>query len=265
MSKLEMPLYLDVDEDDDVFYPSSDGAPMGENTTQFKWIIALYNGFQGLFHSRNDVFIASNLFWYPVKGNTNIVTAPDVMIAFGRPPGERLSYMQWKEDNVPFQIVIEITSPSNNPPEMAKKFDFYQRYGVEEYYIYDPAENALDCWIRKDEKLSPVKNLSRHVSPRTGISFDFSDSAGMRVIDPEGKPFASYIELIARHAEEQERAELERKRAEQHKRAAEAERTNAEAERANAEAERARAISEKTRADALAAKLRELGIDPDRL
>jgi len=240
-----------VVEDDGIEYPESDGAPMGENTRQVKWIIALYNGFQALFKDRDDVFLAADLFWYPVKGEPKIVTAPDVMIAFGRPPGDRRSYQQWKEENVPFHVVFEITSPSNKPAEMKKKFAFYQQYGVEEYYLYDPDENAWEGWLRKESKLLPIAKPRTYASPRTGISFDFSNPKEMKVLNPDGTPFASYLELIQKHNEEMERADLEWKRAEQHKRAAESERTKATIER--------------TRADALAAKLRELGIDPDRI
>ena len=224
---------------------------MGENTRQVKWIIALFNGIQALLKDRSDVFLAADLFWYPVEGNPKIVTAPDVMIAFGRPPGDRSSYQQWKEDDVPFHVVFEITSPSNNPPEMAKKFDFYQRYGVEEYYVYDPDENEFKGWIRKGSKLVPISNPQLFVSPRLGISFDFSNPDEMKVLNPDGKPFTSYLELIQKHREETERSEIERNRAEQHKRIAEGEKAKAEIER--------------NRANAFAAKLREIGIDPDRI
>ena len=33
-----------------------------------------------------DVFVAGDLFWYPVRGNPRIVTAPDGLVVFGRPP-----------------------------------------------------------------------------------------------------------------------------------------------------------------------------------
>ena len=33
--------------------------------------------------------------------------APDVMVVFGRPDGERRSYKQWEEDNLAPQVVFE--------------------------------------------------------------------------------------------------------------------------------------------------------------
>ncbi len=40
------------------------------------------------------------------------------MVAFGRPKGERGSYQQWKENNIPPQVVFEILSPGNTQTEM---------------------------------------------------------------------------------------------------------------------------------------------------
>src|SRR4051794_13129957 len=82
-----------------IYYPESDGAPLGENTLQMKWIIALHNGFEGYYANDENVFVASDLFWYPVEGDPRIVTAPDLMIALGRPKGYRKSYQQWEEQD----------------------------------------------------------------------------------------------------------------------------------------------------------------------
>jgi Uma2 family endonuclease len=75
------------------------------------------------------VFVAGDLLWYPVEGNNKIRNAPDVMVAFGRPKGDRGSYMQWKEENIAPQVVFEILSPGNTLTEMNKKQVFYDRYG----------------------------------------------------------------------------------------------------------------------------------------
>ena len=211
-----------------LIYPESDGKPMGENTLQVKWIVTLYNGLEALFRDRPNVFVAADLFWYPVYGDPTNNTAPDLLVAFGRPKGDRPSYKQWEEANTPPQVVVEILSPSNLPDDRADKFKFYQRYGVEEFYEYDPDTHDLQAWVRGKRKLVLVKDVDGFVSPRLKVRFEVSGSAPMRVLHPDGTPFRSYLELLAEMEARQQQAADERKRA-----------------------------------DKLAAKLRALGIDPD--
>ncbi len=233
----------------EVFYPDSDGQPMGENTLQIKWIISVYNGLEAVFRERDDVFIAADLFWYPIRGDAKRVLAPDIMVAFGRPKGERRSYKQWEEGNVPPHVVLEILSPGNRVNELARKFIFYERFGVEEYYEYDPDEMKLQVWMRNGEKLKAVAKSDRYVSPRMGVRFEVPGSEPMRLVGPDGKPFRSYLELVNESSEQQERLMEETRRANSERKAAEVERKKTEAER--------------TRAEKLAALLREHGIDPN--
>lgn len=44
-------------------------------------------------------------------------------------------------------MVFEILSPGNRPSEMLRKFKFYERYGVQEYYLYDPDDVELTGWL----------------------------------------------------------------------------------------------------------------------
>jgi hypothetical protein len=60
----------------EVVYPESDGQPMTENTLQFQWIVTLKGGLDAIFRNRIDVFVAGDLFWYPVEGDNAIRTAP---------------------------------------------------------------------------------------------------------------------------------------------------------------------------------------------
>jgi Uma2 family endonuclease len=115
-------------------HPDSDGQPMADNTIPFRWIVVIKENLELLFSDRADVFVAGDLFWYPDQKSL-VRQAPDVMVVFGKPKGDRGSYKQWQEDNIAPQVVFEILSPGNRPAEMAKKLLFYQRYGVEEYYI----------------------------------------------------------------------------------------------------------------------------------
>src|SRR4029077_2493270 len=121
-----------------IIYPDSDGQPMADNTLQFRWIVTIQGGLDALFASNPDVFVAGDLLWYPVEGEPAIRQAPDVLVAFGRPRGDRGSYRQWEEGGIAPQVVFEILSPGNRHGELIRKFNFYQRHGVEEYYVYDP-------------------------------------------------------------------------------------------------------------------------------
>ena len=64
------------------------------------------------------MFVAGDLLWYPVEGKPSIRTAPDVMVVFGRPKGDRGSYKQWEEDGIAPQVVFEVLSPGNRAGEM---------------------------------------------------------------------------------------------------------------------------------------------------
>jgi Uma2 family endonuclease len=198
----------------EVIYPDCDGQPVANNTIQFRWIVEIQQNLDWLFADDPNVFIAGDLFWYPVEGRNNIVTAPDVMVVLGRPKGDRLSYQQWKEAGIPPQVIFEILSPSNTQDEMEKKLLFFDRYGVEEYYIYDPETNNLRGWLRSHDGLDVIPQMADWVSPRLKIRFVLSAN-NLQLYRPDGVPFLTYRELSQGMEEERIRAEQERIRAEQ--------------------------------------------------
>jgi Uma2 family endonuclease len=227
----------------DIIYPCSDGQPMADSTIQYQWITRIKEGCELLFKDDPNVFIAGDLLWYPVEGQTTISQAPDVMVVFGRPKGDRLSYLQWREDNIIPQVVFEIRSHHDSQTKMNRKQAFYNRYGVEEYYVYDPEERELSGWQRLEGLLEVVETMTGWISPRLGVRFELGDE-GLEIYRPDGELFLSYLELDERRESAERRAEQERQRAEQ---------------------ERQRAEQERQRADRLAEKLRQLNIDPDNL
>ena len=171
-----------------IIYPESDGKPMADNTKQARWIVILFDNLLALFADIADVFIAADNFWYPVEGEPGIRIAPDVLIAFGRPRGDRASYKQWEEGGIAPQIVFEILSPGNTHIEMVAKLDFYEQHGVEEYYLYDPDNNRLCIYVRCGEHLRRVKIVDGFVSPRLGIRFQIS-APEMSIYRPDDRPF----------------------------------------------------------------------------
>ncbi|HIK26519.1 MAG: Uma2 family endonuclease [Oscillatoriaceae bacterium SKW80] len=220
----------------EIIYPESDGLPMAENTEQFKWIVTIKENLELLFADRADVFVAGDLLWYPVEGNNKIRQAPDTMVVFGRPKGRRGSYQQWREDNIAPQVVFEILSPGNSLLEMIKKLRFYECYGVEEYYIYEPDKVELTVFLREGERLETVEEIANWVSPRLGIRFDTSGEE-LEIYRPDGEKFLTFVELGLARERERQRAE---------------------------EAE-ALLQQERSRREALEARLREMGINPEQI
>ncbi len=222
--------------DEDILYPSSDGKPMADNTEQYKWIVLIKENLEILFPNLEDVFIAGDLLWYPVKSKIITPTAPDVMVVFGRPKGKRKSYRQWREENIPPQVVFEILSPSNTTEEMERKLEFYQQYGVQEYYEYDPESYEIDGWIRHENQLVQLEQVNGWVSPLLGIKFD-TRHGELVIYHPSGARFLTQVELHTQLIRQQQEAQFERERAER----------------------------EQQRAEKLAEYLRSQGIDPDNL
>jgi Uma2 family endonuclease len=217
-----------------VVYPESDGKPMAENTRQMRWIVVLYGGLCALFRDQANVFVAADLFWYAEEGQPEVRTAPDVLVAFGRPKGDRGSYQQWVEGGVAPQVVFEVLSPGNTPMEMADKLAFYDDHGVEEYYLYDPDSNQLAVYIRQGTVLRRVRGFREWVSPRLGIRFD-PGGKEMVVYRPDGQLFRTFEEVMAElEAERQRRQDAEQ-----------------------------RATDAEQRAVRLAERLRQAGLDPN--
>ena len=218
-----------------VHYPDSDGEPMADNTAQFDWIAILKWGLEVQYRADPDVFVAGNHLIYAVEGNNNLRQAPDVYVAFGRPKGYRGSYQVWEEGGVFPQVIFEVWSPSNRLQEMNRRFRFYQKYGAEEYYVVYPEFPAhVEAWRRDGDRLVPAARPAGWTSPRLGLRFEVVKGE-LSAFGPDGRPLQVPTVYGAAQAEAE----------------------------AVAAAERQRAAAEQARADKLAAKLRELGVDPD--
>jgi hypothetical protein len=142
--------------------------------------------------------------------------------------------MQWREGGVAPQVVFEVLSPGNTASEMARKLEFYDVYGVEEYYLYDPDHNDLSGWRRRGDALRVIGPIDGWVSPRLGIQFTLGQEI-LRILRPDGQPFLTFVELDQRASEAEGRA---------------------------SEAEGRASVAEE-RVAQLAARLRALGVDPE--
>ncbi len=219
-----------------VHYPDSDGMPMAENTLQFDWIMILKENLDALLPD----FVAGDLLWYPVEGDNRTRVAPDVMVALGRPKGPRGSYKQWEEGGQAPQVVFEVLSPGNRLDELYNKLQFYDRFGVQEYYTLDPDQRAVAVQVRQDGYLVDVLDVDGFVSPLLGFRVAY-EGDDLVFYGPDGARFLTFKEQKAR---------------------AETAEARAETAEARAETAEARAEAAEARAQALLAKLRALGLEP---
>ena len=218
-----------------VIYLDDNGEPMSNNTDQFRLIVWIKENLELVFADDPNVFLAGDLLWYPVEGNNKLSQAPDIMAVFGIPKGYRGSYQQWNEDNIAPQVAFEIW-PGDRIGLMMQKFQFYERYGVEEYYFYNPQTLELGGWLRRESQLEAIEQMDGWVSPRLGVRFQLFET-GLEMFGPSGEPFVSFVELDRLRQQAEARAEQAEMLLEQ----------------------------ERSRSQALELRLREMGIDPNQL
>jgi Uma2 family endonuclease len=255
---------ISVEQDDDILYPADDGKPMAESTEQYRWIVFFKENLEVLLAAYSTVFIAADLLWYPIQVDQGPAPrqAPDIMVIFGRPPKKRRSYKQWNETNIAPQVVFEILSASNKTREgeleMDYKFRFYERYGVEEYYIYDPDEFTLSGWLRQGQQLIPIEEMVDWTSPRLGIRMVWRRGQDLQVYYPDGRSFLTLLELREQADRAQIQATQAQLQASHSRQLADEERQRANEERQRAEAAETALAAERDQLAKLTAELERL-------
>jgi Uma2 family endonuclease len=141
-----------------------------------------------------------------------------------------------------------VQSPGNTAEELRDKFQFYDTYQVEEYYLYDPDDHALSGWLRQGHRLQAIPTVHHWSSPRLGIRFVLTPDE-LLLYRPDGQRFLSFEELDWEYQQER----VARERAEQ--RAQQAEQQVAQERVARTQAEH--------QLEELLARLRSRGIDLD--
>jgi Uma2 family endonuclease len=202
---------------------------------------ALYSSWAGPGPGR-PFLVAANVGLFPVPRNPAIV--PDVLLSLDVTVPEdwwaTRSYFVW-EFGKPPDVVIEIVSNTKGEEKGTKRRD-YARIGVAYYIIYDPRRTlAGDVLEVYELRARDYERRSDTWLPGVGLgvtlwsgTFEGCHGTWLRWCDQAGV-------VIPTGAE------------------------RADAERQHANTERQRAATAHQRAELLAQKLRELGIDPDRL
>jgi len=184
---------------------------------------------------RSDVYVAGNLtiYYSPKQKKSEFFRGPDVFVVLGTAPHPRRSWTVWHEGGQYPNVIIELLSDSTAGVDRGEKKAIYQSiWRVPEYFWFDPTSLEF-------QGFQLIQGEYQAIAP-TPQSWLWSQELGfyLGIHDQQLRLFTSNGRLVPLPEEAAEhRADQAEHRADQ--------------------AEQRAAI--------LADKLRELGIDPDRL
>ncbi len=136
---------LALHEDD---LPETDDRPMPDSDQQARWIHYTFGALAHRYADRDDVAVSADIFLYhlPLHGTAPRTDrtgrpvyprlAPDVLVSFGVPKRDRLSYVVADEGKAP-DFVLEVASTSTWRRDYGEKRKTYEALGVREYFVYD--------------------------------------------------------------------------------------------------------------------------------
>jgi Uma2 family endonuclease len=249
----EWPIILPPDYQDLIF---DDGEPLESNRHRLYMNVLIRSMAQGL-AERKPYFVGGNMFIYyssqQVKNRD--FRGPDFFVVLDVEDNkDRLGWVVWEEAGRYPDVIIELMSPSTRHTDTGIKKTIYgDIFRTSDYYVFDPFEpSSLQGWhLDLDQGYQPLmpnaqgqlwsKRLNLWVGPWQG-KIEGLEVTWLRFFDPKGDLVLLPEELAQQQAElaqqqaglAQQQAELAEQKAEQ----------------------------EYQRAERLAAKLRELGLDP---
>ncbi|NES94395.1 MAG: Uma2 family endonuclease [Desertifilum sp. SIO1I2] len=250
-----------------------DGEPLESNRHRIAMNV-LIRSLESAWSHRTDFFTGGNMFIYysSAQARNRDFRGPDFFAVLDvDSTTSRQGWVVWEENGRYPDVIIELMSQSTAQNDIGSKRDIYERiFRTPDYLVYDPFNpDSLQGWRLSQD------NFRYHPLEPNDRGWLWCQSLGFWVGTWEGtieRETAVWLRFYDRDRnlvllpEEaaQQQVEQERQRAEQERLRAEQEQQRAEQERLRAEQEQQRAEQERLRAERLAARLRELGEDPDR-
>ncbi|MBD2412167.1 hypothetical protein FACHB389_07435 [Nostoc calcicola FACHB-389] len=217
---------------EDVIFPPgdlySDEPPLETDLHRLQMTL-LIQCLEWLWENRNDFYASGNLtiYYSPRQRKSENFRGPDFFVVLGTERKPRKSWVVWEENGKYPNLIIEILSDSTGDTDKGLKKQIYQDiFRTPDYFWFDPETLEFAGFHLLDGEYQPLELNSQGWlwSQQLGLYLGVYQEK-LRFFTPEG-------ELILTP---QEVAQQEKQRAEQ----------------------------EKQRSDRLAAKLRELNIDPE--
>ncbi len=233
--------------------------PELESYQHLQQLLLLLKCLDWLWQERTDYFAAGNLtIYYSARRlKTEDFHGPDFFVVLDTEKRPRKSWMVWEEDGKYPNIIVELLSYSTANQDRGLKKQIYQDiFRTPDYFWFDPhsLEFAGGHLVNGlYEAIAPTEQgwlWSEQLGLYLGVDHEqlrFFTPAGERVPTPEESAMQAQQQL----GTERQRANAAQQRA--------------DTERQRADAAQQRADAEQQRNAVLAAKLRELGIDPEAL
>jgi Uma2 family endonuclease len=224
---------------EDVIFPPSDlysDEPPLESELHLRQIILLLSCLEWLWRDRNDFYAVGNLtIYYSQKKRKNEdFRGPDFFVVLDTERKTRKSWVVWAEDGKYPNVIVEILSDSTGNTDRDLKKKLYQdTFRTPDYFWFDPYTLEFAGFHLVDGKYQPLEpNNQEHLwSQQLGLYLGIHQAL-LRFFTPTG-------ELVPTPEEE------------------------ADYERQQKEYERQQREVAEERGERLAAKLRELNIDPE--
>ena len=249
-----------------------DGEPMESNRHRIAMNL-LIDSLECYWEDKKDFFVGGNMFIYysSRQARNRDFKGPDFFVVLNVEENpSRQGWVVWEEEGRYPDVIIELLSPTTAVEDLGRKKEIYRTtFKTRNYFVYDPFNPAsFQGWqLQGDEyqEINPNEQgwlwsnvLELWVGTWTGI-LSKEEAIWLRFYTPSGQLvlLAKELERL-RTQQEQQKAEQERERAEQQTELAQRERERAEQQTELAQQER-------ERAERLAAKLRELGIEPENI
>ncbi|WP_448564198.1 Uma2 family endonuclease [Trichothermofontia sp.] len=185
---------------------------------------------------RSDYYVSGNItiYYSPNRQKTEKFRGPDFFVVLGTENRPRKSWMLWEENGQYPHVIVELLSPSTAMVDRGLKKQLYQdTFRTPEYFWFDPYSLEFAGFYLVHGTYEPIAPTAQ------GWLWSQQLQLYLGVHQGQLRFFTQAGELVPTPEEA------------------------AAAERQRAEAERQRAEAIQQRNEALAAKLRELGIDPD--
>lgn len=252
--------------------------PEMESSLHYEQLALLVKTLDWLWSDRQDYFIGANLTVYFSREQlkTRDFRGPDFFLIKNTVKRPRASWVVWEEGGKYPDLIIELLSDSTADIDREIKKQIYsERFRTTEYFWFSPDLLEFAGFHLGYEGYEPIQPNYRGWLWSQVLGLYLGVSGGqLRYITRDGRvvPTPEEDATLARMNAEDETQKAERAirllatetaRADLAQEIAETERSRANIEKDRAELEKSRAETQEARADALATRLRELGIDPE--